>query len=109
MNRCEDCLRPFCRTCGIHYCGELCPCGNRDHNCDCDCDVFGADEKPLAPKNRVAFLELEPGDIDVEELWRITGFVRCSDCAYVVHTESLTVLPEHRCTQRQALSRRSQA
>lgn len=47
MNRCEDCLRPFCRRCGIHYCGELCPCGNRDHNCDCDCGVFGADEKPL--------------------------------------------------------------
>lgn len=40
MNRCEDCLRPFCRRCGIHYCGELCPCGNPDHNCDCDCGVF---------------------------------------------------------------------
>jgi hypothetical protein len=109
MNRCEDCLRPFCRRCGIHYCGELCPCGNRDHNCDCDCGVFGTDEEPPMPKNRVAFLEIEPDGMDVEELWRLTGFARCADCGFVVHTESLTTLPEHYCSRRRAFQQADSA
>jgi hypothetical protein len=56
----------------------------------------------VVAKNRPAFVELEPEGVTVDELWRLTGFVRCADCAYLVHTETLTTLPEHRCTQRQA-------
>lgn len=52
------------------------------------------------PKNRVAFLELEPEGMDAEELWRLTGFVRCCACGFAVHTESLTALPEHYCSRR---------
>lgn len=57
------------------------------------------------PKNRVAFLELEPDGMGVEELWRITGFVRCADCEAVVHTESPTALPEHYCSRRHSCRR----
>lgn len=57
------------------------------------------------PKNRVAFLELEPDGMEVEELWRLTGFARCADCGFVVHTESLATLPEHYCSRRRALQR----
>jgi hypothetical protein len=53
------------------------------------------------PKNRVAFLELEPEGIDAEELWRLTGFVRCCACGFAVYTESPTALPEHYCSRRQ--------
>lgn len=48
MECCEGCLRPFCRVCGVHHCGvldQLCPCGNPDHNCECDCGVFGGKEE----------------------------------------------------------------
>jgi hypothetical protein len=55
------------------------------------------------PKNRVAFLELEPDGMGVEGLWHLTGFTRCADCGFVVHTESLTTLPEHYCSRRRAL------
>jgi hypothetical protein len=61
------------------------------------------------PKNRVAFLELESSDITADELWEITGFVRCDDCGYAMHTETLVTLPEHRCTQRQALNAAKEA
>jgi hypothetical protein len=57
------------------------------------------------PKNRVAFLELEPEGMDVDELWRLTGFVRCVDCGYLIHAETLTTLPEHYCSQRQTRRR----
>jgi hypothetical protein len=60
------------------------------------------------PKNRVAFLELEPEGMKAEELWHLTGFVRCTDCGYLVHTQTLTALPEHRCAERQARPRRTQ-
>jgi hypothetical protein len=58
------------------------------------------------PWNRVAFLELEGSEITVDELWEITGFIRCQDCGYAIHAESLTSLPDHRCAQRQALNRK---
>lgn len=56
----------------------------------------------MVPKNRVAFLELEGTDATPDELWQLTGFVRCGDCGYLMHTEALTTLPSHRCTQRRA-------
>ncbi|MET7975753.1 hypothetical protein ABZW44_22460 [Streptomyces mirabilis] len=56
----------------------------------------------MTPKNRVAFLELEGPDMGPDELWQLTGFARCGDCNYLIHTETLTALPDHRCTQRQA-------
>jgi hypothetical protein len=59
----------------------------------------------VVAKNRVAFIELEPDGLTIEELWRLTGFARCADCGYLIHTETLTTLPEHRCTQRQARRR----
>ncbi|MBL3664511.1 hypothetical protein JL475_00425 [Streptomyces sp. M2CJ-2] len=58
-----------------------------------------------APKNRAAFLELEPTGMNPDELWRLTGFARCGDCAYLMYTEFLATLPDHRCTQRQARRR----
>ncbi|MFF5404609.1 hypothetical protein ACFY8K_16790 [Streptomyces misionensis] len=57
------------------------------------------------PKNRTAFLELEPTGMTPDELWNLTRFARCGDCGYVVHTETLTTLPEHYCTQRQVRRR----
>jgi hypothetical protein len=59
----------------------------------------------MAPKNRSAFLDLERTGMDPDELWRLTGFARCDDCTYLMHTETLTTLPNHRCTQRQARRR----
>jgi hypothetical protein len=56
-------------------------------------------------KNRAAFLALEPDGLDVDELWRLTGYVRCGACSYLMHTESPTASPEHYCTQRQARRR----
>jgi hypothetical protein len=53
-------------------------------------------------------MELEPEGLAIDELWRLTGFVRCADCGYLVHTQTLAALPEHRCTQRQARPRRTQ-
>lgn len=61
------------------------------------------------PKNRVAFLELEPEGMDVDELWRLTGFARCADCRYLIHTETLSVLPDHRCTQRKRMNQEQAA
>jgi len=57
--------------------------------------------------NRAAFLSAETTDptATVHELWWHTGFVRCTDCRYVMRAETLTALPEHYCTQRQALRR----
>lgn len=62
---------------------------------------------PSSPRvpNRVAFLEMEGGEFTVEELFEITGFARCDDCGYLMRAETLVTLPEHRCTQRQALRR----
>lgn len=59
--------------------------------------------------NRTAFLELEGGDLTADELWAITGFARCDDCGYLMRTQTLVTLPEHRCTQRQALRRENGA
>ena len=59
----------------------------------------------MPPKNRAAFLELEATGVNPDELWQITGFTRCDDCQYLMHTTTLVTLPEHRCTQRQALRR----
>lgn len=53
------------------------------------------------PKNRVAFLELEPDGMDAEELWNITGFARCAGCGAVVHSETFAELPDHYCARRQ--------
>lgn len=50
-------------------------------------------------------MELEPEGLAIDELWRLTGFVRCADCGYLVHTQTLGALPEHHCTQRQARPR----
>lgn len=59
--------------------------------------------------NRWAFLSAEQSDPDAtaDELLRCTGFARCADCGYVMRTQTLIALPEHRCTQRQALRRNS--
>jgi hypothetical protein len=59
----------------------------------------------VVTKNRAAFLALEPEGVDVDELWRLTGYVRCADCDYLAHAETLVALPEHYCTQRQARRR----
>lgn len=55
--------------------------------------------------NRWAFLAAEKShpDATVHELWWHTGFVRCRDCQFVMRAQTLTALPEHHCTQRQAL------
>lgn len=58
-----------------------------------------------AIKNRAAFLALESDDLDADELWSLTGYVRCVDCGYLMHTETPTASPEHYCTQRQARRR----
>lgn len=58
----------------------------------------------MAAKNRAAFLELEPTEIDRDELWQLTGFTRCADCGYLIHTETLAALPEHHCTQRKRMA-----
>lgn len=57
--------------------------------------------------NRAAFLSAEQSDPTAtpDELWRHTGFVRCTDCQHVMRAETLTALPEHYCTQRQAIRR----
>lgn len=54
--------------------------------------------------NRAAFLSAEAchPTATVHELWWHTGFVRCTDCQFVMRAQTLTTLPEHRCTQRQA-------
>lgn len=52
------------------------------------------------PKNRVAFLALEGGDMGAGELLCLTGFVRCTRCDFVVHSERLDELPEHYCARR---------
>ncbi|KOX32808.1 MULTISPECIES: hypothetical protein [Streptomyces] len=59
----------------------------------------------MTPKNRSAFLELEPTGMDADELWQITGFARCDDCGHLMHTTTLVTLPDHRCAQRQARRR----
>lgn len=58
-----------------------------------------------APKNRSAFLELEPTGMSADELWNLTGFARCDDCRYLMHTETVATLPDHHCAQRQACRR----
>jgi hypothetical protein len=59
--------------------------------------------------HRTAYLELEGGDLTADELWAITGFARCADCQHVMRAETLATLPDHRCTQRQALRRENEA
>lgn len=57
--------------------------------------------------NRAAFLAAEQSDptATADVLLRHTGFARCQNCGHVVRTQTLAALPEHRCTQRQALRR----
>lgn len=57
--------------------------------------------------NRWAFLSAEQSDptATADVLLRHTGFARCPDCQFVMRAETLTALPEHYCTRRQALRR----
>lgn len=57
--------------------------------------------------NRTAFLAAEQSDptSTADDLLRHTGFARCTECQHVMRAENLTPLPEHYCTQRQALRR----
>lgn len=55
--------------------------------------------------NRTAFLALEADDLTPDELHEITGFARCADCGHLMRAKTLVSLPEHRCSQRQAVRR----